>query len=704
MSTGDSPIIEEEAAIAVVPELNVDTVQQDPIFDEAQEAKKEKKSIKSLFKTKKKDEEKKSVENYTNEEDIKDEHEPIVKNGLKIFAIANWELIWLLPALFGAAGSGAVPILFFKIFGDLLNALTPSRNADGSFIPYPPGYSVYGETSYYCMWLAVLAGCSAVVSFIMQFFMNFASERFSARFKFYYFRAIVMQELTFFDIKKSGKLLASLAEDVQSIQEAMSMKICTFTQNFTQFIIGIILAFVASWQMSLLMLVCVPILAAIVGIFSKLMSIINKKTGDVAASAIQTANEVLGSIRTVRSMAGEEREMVRFGNDLTKIAFFAIGKAFTLGLVIGGFNFVMWGVCALAFWYGGLLVGRGIIGPGALIQVFGMMLVGVIGLSMALSEGQHFVKAHVSAMEILKVINRVPQIPIDSGKNLEKVIGNVEFRDVHFRYASRPKKVVLDKFNLTVQSGKHVALVGESGCGKSTITGLLERFYDPISGDIFLDGENLRNINPTSLHKHIAIVTQEPVLFATTIRKNITYAVGDDNVTDEQVYEAARAANAHDFIMKLPDKYSTLIGERGVSLSGGQKQRVAIARAVLQNAPMLILDEATSALDTEAESIVQDALDRLMVGRTTIVIAHRLSTVQDCDVIVVMDKGVLAEMGTHYELIQNKKGLYYKLAKKQMMFGMSAEERAQISPEEVDFAVTQETKEVVNNNQDTKLE
>jgi ATP-binding cassette subfamily B (MDR/TAP) protein 1 len=437
------------------------------------------------------------------------------------------------------------------------------------------------------------------------------------------------------------------------------------------------------------MLTCVPVLAIIVGVVGKIMSVINKKLGDMAASAVQTANEVFGSIRTVRSMAGEEREMSRFNNDLIKIAFMAIPKAVTLGITVGSFNFVLWAVCALAFWYGGLLVANGTIGAGQLIQVFGMMLVGVIGLSMALSEGQHFVKANVAATEILKVIQRTPQIPTNAGKNIESVTGNVEFVDVQFKYPSRPNKIVLEKFTLSVKSGQHVALVGESGCGKSTITGLLERFYDPTSGDVFLDGENLKNINPMSLHKHIAIVTQEPVLFATTIRKNITYAVGDDNVTDEQVFEAARAANAHDFITRLPDGYNTMIGERGVSLSGGQKQRVAIARAVLQDAPMLLLDEATSALDTEAESLVQDALDKLMVGRTTIVIAHRLSTVRDCDMIVVMDKGHMAEKGTHDELIQNKKGKYYGLAKKQMMFGMTAEERANVDEVKKEEVVTQ---------------
>jgi ATP-binding cassette subfamily B (MDR/TAP) protein 1 len=276
-------------------------------------------------------------------------------------------------------------------------------------------------------------------------------------------------------------------------------------------------------------------------------------------------------------------------------------------------------------------------------------------------------KAIQSSKEILRVIERKPAIPLNGGDcPTEQVEGKVEFSNIKFAYPSRPNVVVMKNFSLTIESGQHVALVGESGCGKSTITGLLERFYDPLEGTVKLDGRDLKNIDPEWIHKNIAIVTQEPVLFNTSIKRNITYAIGDDKANMDEIVEASKAANAHDFIMTLPDGYDTVVGERGVSMSGGQKQRIAIARAMLQKASILLLDEATSALDTEAEALVQQALDRLMVGSTSIVIAHRLSTVKNCDLIVVMDAGAIVETGTHDELIE-KGGVYAKLAQKQML-------------------------------------
>jgi ATP-binding cassette subfamily B (MDR/TAP) protein 1 len=322
------------------------------------------------------------------------------------------------------------------------------------------------------------------------------------------------------------------------------------------------------------------------------------------------------------------------------------------------------------FYYGGTLLASGQILPGTLVNAFGNMVFAILGVSNALSEVQSFAKSFASAHEVLLVTERTPAITPEGGIVPEKLVGNIEFKDVTFEYPSRPGVAIMKNFNLTIAKGQHVALVGESGSGKSTITGLLERFYDPVQGKVLLDGQDLRTIDVRWLHKNISAVTQEPVLFATTIRKNITYAVGDENVSMDQVIQCAKDANCHDFIVNLPNGYDTVIGERGVSMSGGQKQRIAIARAMIQNAPVLLLDEATSALDTEAEQVVQDALNKLIVGRTTIVIAHRLSTIKNSDVIVAMKSGEIVEMGTHDELI-NKQGLYFKLAQKQLEFGQT---------------------------------
>jgi ATP-binding cassette subfamily B (MDR/TAP) protein 1 len=300
------------------------------------------------------------------------------------------------------------------------------------------------------------------------------------------------------------------------------------------------------------------------------------------------------------------------------------------------------------------------------------MLFSVMGASNALNEVQHFYKSFTALNEIQLVTERVPAIPSAGGNKIERIVGNIEFKNITFAYPSRPNLVVMKNFNLTINNGQHVALVGESGCGKSTITGLLERFYDPIEGEVLIDGVNINTLDVSWLHKRVAIVNQEPQLFAASILQNIIYAVNDGKsdkqVPMERVVECAKAANCHDFITSLPNGYNTMIGERGVSMSGGQKQRIAIARAMIQDASILLLDEATSALDTEAEALVQAALDKLMVGRTSIVIAHRLSTVRDCDKIVAMRAGEVIEMGTHDELVQ-KKGMYFKLAQKQMEFG-----------------------------------
>ncbi|KAL9654499.1 hypothetical protein ABK040_010519 [Willaertia magna] len=259
-------------------------------------------------------------------------------------------------------------------------------------------------------------------------------------------------------------------------------------------------------------------------------------------------------------------------------------------------------------------------------------------------------------------------IPFKGGLQPDKVLGNISIQNIDFAYPSRPNTMVMKDFSLEIKQGQAIALVGPSGSGKSTIVGLLERFYSPNKGKIYLDGVDIETIDPMWLHRNIGIVSQEPVLFACTIRENIAYALGGiENTTQEQIENAAKQANAHNFICDLPDGYNTLLGEKGVSLSGGQKQRIAIARALLQDPKILLLDEATSALDTESESLVQAALDELMKGRTTICIAHRLTTVINSDVICVLVKGVMKEKGKHEELIKIPNGIYRKLAEKQMV-------------------------------------
>jgi ATP-binding cassette subfamily B (MDR/TAP) protein 1 len=637
----------------------------------------------SVFQRIKENRKKMKKEEFTNEEDIADVREPKIRSTIPILAIFGWDWVAIVISIIAAAIVGSIPIIFQLLFGRLLNSISPSKNADGAYIPFPPGYSISGTVATYAMYLTFVTIGTGIGNFVSTFFSNFARERIAVRVKKAYFNAILKQEMGFFDIKKTGKILSSISEDVLAVVEGYSTKITLVCQSLAQFVVGIIVALTTSWKMSLVMLGGgIGSIFIIVAITAFVANFFNKKISKLVGSSVTTATEVIGAIRTVRSMAGEEREQRRYQVDLTRLSIFNVARSLVLAVAIGMIFFAMWADSALALWYGGTLVVAGELKPGDLFQVFGNILFAVLGISVGMAELQAFLRADQSAREILKVTLRVPAIPTEGGKKLEKVVGDVEFKNIDFAYPSRPDITVLKNFSLNIARGTHVALVGESGSGKSTITGLIERFYDPASGSVFIDGVDIKELDTEWLHQNVAIVNQEPVLFATSIRRNITYAVGDHAVSMDQVIQAAKAANAHDFISSLPDGYDTMIGERGVSMSGGQKQRIAIARAMLQNSSILILDEATSALDTEAEALVQAALDRLMVNKTSIVIAHRLSTVKDCDVIVVMKQGEAMEMGTHDELLQNTNGLYYKLAQKQMSYGQQEGNNVTITEED----------------------
>jgi len=305
------------------------------------------------------------------------------------------------------------------------------------------------------------------------------------------------------------------------------------------------------------------------------------------------------------------------------------------------------------------------------------MLFASLGLSIGLAAVPEFFKAKAAYSRIQDIINREPKIPFSGGRRLTQLQGSVEFKNVSFSYENR-NITVLKNISFKIKPGDTVAFVGESGSGKSTTFSLLEKFYQVSSGEILIDNVDIRDLDLVWLHRHMSIVSQEPVLFSTTISENISYAI--DGVTQNEIEDAARAANAHNFIMEKPEKYDTMVGERGVQLSGGQKQRVAIARAVLMNPKILLLDEATSALDTESERLVQEALDRLMVGKTSLVIAHRLSTVRNAACIFVMDKGEIVGFGTHESLLETNP-TYQLLANRQL----TQQEAHEDKPSEVEL-------------------
>uniref|UniRef100_A0A2K5CHL1 Phosphatidylcholine translocator ABCB4 n=1 Tax=Aotus nancymaae TaxID=37293 RepID=A0A2K5CHL1_AOTNA len=451
-----------------------------------------------------------------------------------------------------------------------------------------------------------------------------------------------------------------MTSDVSKINEGIGDKIGMFFQSMATFFTGFIVGFTRGWKLTLVILAISPVLGLSAAIWAKILSSFTDKELLAYAKAGAVAEEVLAAIRTVIAFGGQKKELERYNKNLEEAKRIGIKKAITANISIGAAFLLIYASYALAFWYGTTLVLSEEYTIGQVLTVFFAVLIGAFGVGQTSPSIEAFANARGAAYEIFKIIDNKPSIDSysKSGHKPDNIKGNLEFRNVHFSYPSRKEIKILKGLNLKVQSGQTVALVGNSGCGKSTTVQLIQRLYDPTEGTVSVDGQDIRTINVRFLREIIGVVSQEPVLFATTIAENIRY--GRENVTMDEIEKAVKEANAYDFIMKLPHKFDTLVGERGAQLSGGQKQRIAIARALVRNPKILLLDEATSALDTESEAVVQVALDKARKGRTTIVIAHRLSTVRNADVIAGFDDGVIVEKGNHDELMKEK-GIYFKL-------------------------------------------
>lgn len=379
---------------------------------------------------------------------------------------------------------------------------------------------------------------------------------------------------------------------------------------------------------------------------------------------------MLGAIRTVYAFDGQKKEIDRYVKYLEPAKKSGIRRNVLSALGLGIMWLVIYCCYGLAFWYGVRLIIRSIENqttqyePSTMITVFFCVLMGAFSTGQSAPYFEAFGQARGAAALIFEIIERKSAIDSNSkeGSQLKVFKGEIEFKNAHFSYPSRPDVKVLDGVNLLAEPGQTVALVGHSGCGKSTVVQLVQRFYDVSQGQVFVDGVDIRELNVGWFREQIGVVGQEPVLFSCSIADNIR--LGNTHASQKDIEKAAIDANAHDFIQNLPQKYDTLVGERGSQLSGGQKQRIAIARALVRNPKILLLDESTSALDLQSESIVQAALDKASIGRTTFIIAHRLSTIKSADKIIVMDDGKVKEVGTHYDLIASK-GLYYNLVNSQ---------------------------------------
>uniref|UniRef100_A0A3Q2CP58 Bile salt export pump n=1 Tax=Cyprinodon variegatus TaxID=28743 RepID=A0A3Q2CP58_CYPVA len=499
-----------------------------------------------------------------------------------------------------------------------------------------------------------------------------------------YFSKVMRMEIGWFDCTSVGELNTRMSDDINKINDAIADQVAIFIQRFTTFVCGFCVGFVKGWKLTLVIIAVSPL----IGIGAGLMALfVAKLTGmelQAYATAGAVADEVLSAIRTVAAFGGENKEVERYDKNLISAQRWGIRK----GMIMGFFTGYMWLIIflcyALAFWYGStLVIDTGEYTPGTLLQVFFGVLIAAMNLGQASPCLESFASGRGAATIIFETIDREPEIDClsEAGYKLDRVKGDIEFHNVTFHYPSRPEVKILDQLNVAVKSGETTAFVGPSGAGKSTAIQLIQRFYDPKVGmvSVTLDGHDIRGLNIQWLRSLIGIVEQEPVLFATTIAENIRY--GRPGVSMEDIITAAKEANAYNFIMDLPQKFDTLVGEGGGQMSGGQKQRIAIARALVRNPRILLLDMATSALDNESEAIVQEALDKVRMGRTTISIAHRLSTIKNADVIVGFEHGRAVERGKHNELLE-RKGVYFTLVTLQSQGDKALNEKARQKEQE----------------------
>ncbi|CAA3013834.1 ABC transporter B family member 19 [Olea europaea subsp. europaea] len=484
-----------------------------------------------------------------------------------------------------------------------------------------------------------------------------------------YLEAVLKQDVGFFDTEaRTGDIVFSVSTDTLLVQDAISEKVGNFIHYLSTFLAGLVVGFVSAWKLALLSVAVIPGIAFAGGLYAYTLTGLTSKSRESYANAGIIAEQAIAQVRTVYSYVGESKTLSAYSEAIQNTLNLGYKAGMAKGLGLGctyGIACMSW---ALVFWYAGVFIRNGQTDGGKAFTAIFSAIVGGMSLGQSFSNLGAFSKGKAAGYKLMEIIKQKPSIvqETSNGKSLTDVNGNIEFKNVTFSYPSRPDVIVLRDFSIFFPAGKTVAIVGGSGSGKSTVVSLIERFYDPNQGQILLDDVDIKTLQLRWLRDQIGLVNQEPALFATTILENILY--GKPGASMAEVEAAASAANAHGFITLLPNGYNTQVGERGIQLSGGQKQRVAIARAMLKNPKVLLLDEATSALDAGSESIVQEALDRLMVGRTTIVVAHRLSTVRNVDSIAVIQQGQVVETGTHGELIV-KAGAYASLIRFQEMVG-----------------------------------
>ncbi|MDI3286411.1 ABC transporter transmembrane domain-containing protein [Polyangium sp. 15x6] len=525
--------------------------------------------------------------------------------------------------------------------------------------------------------LVVLAAVQAVSTALRFVCFTSAGERVVTRLRRDLFEQLLAQEIAFFDERKTGELTSRLAADTTLVQNAVSVNISMGLRFAAQVLGGVGFLVYTSPILTAVMLGVVPPVALGAVAYGRRVRKLSREAQDALARANEVAEETIAGIRTVRAFAAEKTEAGRYTKAVWDAFAVVWRRIVTSSVFMSVSSFAAFAALALVLWYGGRLVSQGAMTPGGLTSFLIYTLMVAFSLGGMSELWADLMRASGAAERVFELIDRPPTIPLAEGARPGSVEGRIELSRVSFAYPSRKDVPVLRDLDLAIASGEVVALVGPSGSGKSTIAALLLRLYDPTEGRIALDGKDLRELSPEWLRRNVGVVSQEPMLFSCSVADNIRY--GRTTATEAEVEAAARAANAHEFVSKFPEGYATLVGERGVKLSGGQKQRVAIARAVLKDPRILVLDEATSALDAESEHLVKEALDRLMKGRTTLIIAHRLSTVMGANRVVVIEDGKIVQSGDHATLMQQG-GLYRKLVERQLEGGREGARAHSVSP------------------------
>lgn len=546
--------------------------------------------------------------------------------------------------------SSVLTMAFPKVLGNLIDSV---GDADSSTV------------NTFTLVLIGIFLITAILSFFRVYIFGYVTHKALALLRTTTYKHLISSPMSFFSQKRVGELSSRITSDISLLQDTFTTTIAEFIRQFITIPIGLFFLVFISFRLTIFMLAVIPVVALIGIFFGKYIKKLSKEAQQDIADSNTVVDETLHGIASVKAYANEFFETLRYQKSIDSSVNTSIKRAKWRGFFIGLIMFASGTAIVSIVWYGLHMVQMGDITLGELMSF--AIYSAILGFSFGgaaelFSNLQKAIGATEHLMDILD--EKTENIVLSEAKTI-KVEGNISFKNVHFSYPSRRDIEVIRDISFDVKAGKQIAFVGPSGAGKSTIAALMFRFYDAESGTISIDGKPINDYDLSEIRNQMALVPQEVLLFGGTIKENIEY--GKPGATEEEIFEAAKKANALEFIESFPEKFDTIVGDRGIQLSGGQKQRIAIARAILKNPSILVLDEATSALDSESERLVQEALDRLMEGRTSLVIAHRLSTIKNADNIIVLDNGKIKETGTHAELMKKDNGIYKNLSTIQLM-------------------------------------